>query len=186
MPFRDLCLLVWSNLKRSRGRVGMTALGVAIGDGLWPLVAIFGVSYLVALYADFMTILRLFGAAMFLFIGAMLILKPAKTLRADSRLTAPGLWAGFAAGVLVILGNPKAILFYLGVLPGFFDFSQVNRYDMVAICLASISVPLLGNIVFAFFVDKVRVLLTTPDAIRKMNIGAGMALIFVGVVIALA
>jgi putative ABC transport system permease protein len=31
MPFKDLCLLVWNNLKRTRGRVVMTALGVAIG-----------------------------------------------------------------------------------------------------------------------------------------------------------
>jgi putative ABC transport system permease protein len=31
MPFKELCLLVWNNLQRTRGRVAMTALGVAIG-----------------------------------------------------------------------------------------------------------------------------------------------------------
>jgi putative ABC transport system permease protein len=31
MPFNELCVLVWSNLRRNRGRVIMTALGVAIG-----------------------------------------------------------------------------------------------------------------------------------------------------------
>jgi threonine/homoserine/homoserine lactone efflux protein len=162
------------------------ALGVAVGDAMWPLVAIFGVSYLVALYADFLILLRYFGAAIFLFMGGMLIWKPVKTLRADSRLTAPGLWAGFLAGVMVIVGNPKAILFYLGVLPGFFDFGALNRFDVVAICITSLAVPMLGNIIFAFFVDKVRLLLTTPGAIRKMNTGAGVALILVGLVIALS
>jgi len=67
--------------------------------------------------------------------GAMLIWKPARTLRADSRLTAPGIWAGFLAGLMVIIGNPKAILFYLGILPGFFDFGGLNRFDVVAICV---------------------------------------------------
>ncbi len=162
------------------------ALGVAVGDAMWPLVAIFGVSYLVALYADFLIILRYFGALIFLFMGAMLIWKPVRTLRADSRLTAPGLWAGFLAGLMVIIGNPKAILFYLGVLPGFFDFGGLNRFDIVAICVTSLAVPLLGNVIFAFFVDKVRALLTTPGAIRKMNVGAGIALILVGLVIALS
>lgn len=161
------------------------ALGVAVGDAMWPLVAIFGVSYLVALYADFLTILRYFGALIFLFMGAMLIWKPVRTLRADSRLTAPGVWAGFLAGLMVIVGNPKAILFYLGVLPGFFDFGGLNRIDVIAICVTSLAVPLLGNVIFAFFVDKVRVLLTTPGAIRKMNVGAGVALILVGLVIGL-
>ena len=28
------------------------------------------------------------------------------------------MWAGFVAGLALILGNPKAILFYMGVLPG--------------------------------------------------------------------
>lgn len=162
------------------------ALGVAVGDAMWPLVAIFGVSYLVALYADFLIILRYFGALIFLFMGTMLIWKPVRTLRADSRLTAPGLWAGFLAGLMVIIGNPKAILFYLGVLPGFFDFGGLNRFDIVAICVTSLAVPLLGNVIFAFFVDKVRALLTTPGAIRKMNVGAGIALILVGLVIALS
>ena len=67
------------------------ALGVAVGDAIWPLVAIFGVSYLVALYAEFLILLRYFGAAIFLLMGVMLIRKPARTLRADSRLHAPGL-----------------------------------------------------------------------------------------------
>ena len=31
-----------------------------------------------------------------------------------------------AAGVAAVLGNPKAILFYMGVLPGFFDLSKVK------------------------------------------------------------
>lgn len=162
------------------------ALGVAVGDAMWPLVAIFGVSYLVALYADFLILLRYFGALIFLFMGVMLIRKPARTLRADSRLTAPGIWAGFLAGLMVIVGNPKAILFYLGILPGFFDFGGLNRCDVVAICVTSLAVPLLGNVIFAFFVDKVRALLTTPGAIRKMNFGAGVALILVGLVIGLS
>lgn len=162
------------------------ALGVAVGDAVWPLVAIFGVSYLVSLYADFLIVLRYLGAAIFLVMGTMLIRRPARTLRADSRLTAPGLWAGFLAGVMVIIGNPKAILFYLGVLPGFFDFGGLNRFDVVAICVTSLAVPMLGNILFALFVDRVRTLLTTPGAVRRMNLGAGVALLLVGLVIALA
>ena len=39
------------------------AMGVVVGDILWPLLAIFGVSLLVELYADFLTVLRYGGAA---------------------------------------------------------------------------------------------------------------------------
>ncbi|MCP5089227.1 MAG: LysE family translocator [Rhodobacteraceae bacterium] len=162
------------------------AMGVVIGDAIWPLVAIFGVSYLVSLYADFMIILRWIGAVMFLGMGAMLLWRPDKKLAHDSRLTAPGMWAGFVAGVLVILSNPKAILFYMGVLPGFFDFRTITAVDIVLICLISMAVPFLGNVILALMIDRVRVLLASGAAIRRMNISAGIALICVGVVIALS
>ncbi|MDG1803031.1 MAG: LysE family transporter, partial [Paracoccaceae bacterium] len=123
---------------------------------------------------------------MFVVMGVMLIRNADKQLGSDSRLTRPGMWAGFIAGLVVILGNPKAILFYMGVLPGFFDLTQVNRYDIAAICFLSFLVPLLGNLVLAVSVDRVRGILKSPQALRRMNITAGWMLIAVGGVIALS
>lgn len=163
------------------------ALGVIIGDVIWPLVAIFGVSYLVSVYADFMLVLKYFGAAMFLIMGIGLLRKPAKALEGgDRRLTRPGMWAGFLAGVLVILSNPKAILFYMGVLPGFFDFRTITAWDIVAICSISLIVPLLGNLALAAMVDRMRRFLASPEAIRRLNLGSGVALIGVGLLIAVS
>jgi threonine/homoserine/homoserine lactone efflux protein len=80
----------------------------------------------------------------------------------DSRLTRPGRWAGFAAGVAVILGNPKAILFYMGVLPGFFDISRITATDIAAILALSMAIPLAGNLAFALSIDRARRLLPRP------------------------
>ncbi|MCP5072529.1 MAG: LysE family translocator [Rhodobacteraceae bacterium] len=161
------------------------ALGVVIGDGIWPVLAIFGVSYLVTLYADFVIILRYFGAFMFLVMGILLLLFPDKSLSKNKSLTKPGMWAGFVAGLLVIMGNPKAILFYMGVLPGFFDFDRITTADIIVISLISMLVPFLGNVVLALMVDRVRLFLSSPLAIRRMNISAGVALVCVGLLIAL-
>ena len=160
------------------------ALGVVVGDVVWPLFAIFGVSFLVSVYADFLVLLKYFGAVMFLAMGAMLLWKPDQDLTEDSRLTKPGMWAGFVAGVLVILSNPKAVLFYMGVLPGFFDFASLTVADIVVICLASMIVPLVGNLFLALMVDQVRGVLRSESAVKRMNTGAGIALVFVGLVIA--
>lgn len=162
------------------------ALGVVVGDVIWPLVAIFGVSYLVSIYADFMTILRYIGAAMFLVMGVALIRNAGKKIAANRRLTSPGMIAGFSAGVLVILSNPKAVLFYMGVLPAFFDITRVTGWDIAVICMLSFTVPLLGNIALAAFIDRARRLLSSPEALRRLNIWSGIALILVGLVIALS
>lgn len=159
------------------------ALGVVIGDALWPLLAVLGVAWLVSVFSGFMLVLKWVAAAVFVVMGTLILKNANRTIASDSRLTRPGMWAGFVAGVAVILGNPKAILFYMGVLPGFFDLTQITTPDILAIMALSMLVPLLGNICFALFIDRARRLLTSPRALRRTNITAGCLLIAVGLVV---
>mgnify|MGYP001034946298 FL=1 len=159
------------------------ALGVVVGDVLWPLLAVLGVSWLVSTFEHFLIIMRYVACGMFLFMGYVLIRRADRTISKDSRLTRPGMWAGFAAGLAVIIGNPKAILFYMGILPGFFDFSRLTGVDIAVICAISAAVPLTGNLILAASVDRVRALMTSPRALKRMNLTAGGLLVAVGLVI---
>lgn len=159
------------------------AVGVALGDLAWPLAAIFGLSWILSVYGDFLSLLRWVAAAIFLFMGVTLLRRPASTVSADSRLTRPGAWAGFAVGVAAVIGNPKAILFYMGVLPGFFDLSRVTGPDIAAILAISALVPMLGNLGLALFLDRARQVLTSPERMHRLNIASGLMLIAVGLVI---
>ncbi|WP_108257996.1 LysE family translocator [Mangrovicoccus ximenensis] len=159
------------------------ALGVVVGDILWPLLAILGVSWIVSAYGDFMAVLRWIAAAIFWIMGVGLIRHAGRRIGQDSRLTRPGMWAGFAAGIAVILGNPKAILFYMGVLPGFFDLAAVTPWDIAAITALSAAVPLVGNLILAGFVHRMRAILASGAALARMNRIAGGLLILVGCVI---
>lgn len=162
------------------------ALGVAVGDVLWPLLAIFGVSTIVALYADFLILLRYGGAVMLAVIGLQVMRHASTDLTADRRLTRPGRKAGFLAGVMVIIGNPKAIFFYMGLLPGFFDMRTLTAGDIAVICALSFAIPLSGNLVLAAFVGRVRRFLASPAAVQRTNLIAGGLLIGVALLIALA
>ena len=162
------------------------ALGVVVGDVIWPLLAILGVTWILSVFADFMLVLRWVACAMFLGMGYLLIKNRAKSIASDSRLTKPGMWAGFLAGVAVIMSNPKAILFYIGVLPGFFDLTALTWADIAVICFLSLIVPLGGNLVLSLFIDRVRRLLSSPEALSRTNMWAGIALICVGLIIPFA
>lgn len=159
------------------------ALGVVIGDVLWPLLAILGVSWIVSEFSYFLTAMKWVAVAMFLIMGIMLIRHAGRPIDGNSKLTRPGKWAGFIAGLVVILGNPKAILFYMGLLPGFFDLCQLTRWDVVAICAISAVIPLAGNLILAVSVSKIRTVLSSPQALKRMNIAAGALLIAVAFVI---
>ncbi|MEL6641597.1 MAG: LysE family translocator [Pseudomonadota bacterium] len=162
------------------------ALGVVVGDVLWPFMAILGVSWIVSVYADFMAVLRWIACATFIAMGIAVIRHAGKAINTDSRLTRPGMWAGFLAGLAVILGNPKAILFYMGMLPGFFDLRALTWGDIAAICTLSFLVPLVGNLILALFIGKARALLNSPTALYRTNIISGCLLIAVGIIIPLS
>lgn len=159
------------------------ALGVVVGDVLWPFLAILGVSWVVQTYAGVMVLLKWVATALFLWMGYVVIRNADRKLASDSRLTRPGMWAGFLAGLAVILANPKAILFYMGVLPGFFDLTALTLPDMTAITLLSALVPFIGNLLLATMIDRAKRLLTSPSALKRLNIAAGVVLILVGLII---
>ncbi|MHA7887331.1 LysE family translocator [Roseicyclus sp.] len=159
------------------------AVGVALGDLIWPLCAILGLAWVLSLYGDALAVMRWIAAAVFIVMGLLLFRAPAKTPGTDSRMTRPGLWAGFSVGVAAVIGNPKAILFYMGFLPGFFDLTRITAPDIAAILAISAVVPLIGNLGLALFLDRARRLLQSPAAIRRLNIGSGVLLIGVGVAI---
>lgn len=161
------------------------ALGVVVGDVLWPFLAILGVTWIANVFAGFFVVLKWVACLTFLVMGLLILRNADKPLSSDSRLTRPGVWAGFAAGLAVIIGNPKAILFYMGVLPGFFDLTQLVWQDMVVIALISALVPFAGNLVLAASVGRIRALVHSPKGLRRLNVISGILLICVGVVIPL-
>jgi len=160
------------------------AFGVSVGDILWPLVAVFGVTAIIAVWADFLIVLRYVGALILILMGFALIRHADKDLAEASGLSKGGAWASFTAGLLAVTANPKASLFYMALLPTFFDFTQIKALDIVLICTASFVVPLVGNLILALFVGRIRTMLKSPKAIRRTNLGAGFGLIGVGGVIA--
>ena len=159
------------------------ALGVALGDILWPLVAVLGITWILSVFDTMMELLRWIASGVFILMGVALIRQAGDKISTDSRLTRPGMWSGFIAGIVAILGNPKAVLFYIGVLPGFFDLRSISAPDIAAILAVSVLIPLIGNLSIALLVGHVRGFLTAPRTLRRINLVSGVMLVFVGLVI---
>jgi threonine/homoserine/homoserine lactone efflux protein len=159
--------------------------GVALGDALWSITAALGLAWIVGTYDWIMDALRWVAVGVFALMGFLLIRHADRTISADSALIRPGLVAGFLAGLVAILANPKAILFYMGMLPGFFDLTAITAPDMAAIAAVSCLVPLVGNTGFAFLVDSARRRFSSPERLARINRIAGALLICVAVLIAL-
>ena len=161
------------------------ALGVSLGDMLWPFVVYFSLSLLISLYSDILLIFRYVASFVLILMGLQIIYLRNKTLSEDHRLTKSGFIAGFYAGFIAVTANPKASLFYMTLLPGFFNFELIGIVDVCLISLLSFSIPMIGNILMILFVAKVRSLLSSPYAVRMTNLISGILLIFVGISISI-
>ena len=156
------------------------ALAVAIGDICWPALALLSLGQIVSLHGDIIFWLRYVAVAVFVGMGIGLYLAPVHPLQAETKLTKEGVLAGFLAGLMVIIGNPKAMLFYIGILPGFFDVSRLQMADIMLIALISALVPFTGNLILGLAVGRARQLISSVSARRRLNQGSGIILIAVG------
>jgi threonine/homoserine/homoserine lactone efflux protein len=123
------------------------------------------------------------AAIILVIMGIQTILASRKGIKANDDLTKSGFFAGFTAGLIAVTANPKATLFYLTLLPSFFNFGEIGLTDLVIISGTSFAVPMLGNILMILFLVKAKTFLSSPSAVRMTNIVSGILLVLVGIVI---
>ena len=158
-------------------------LGVSLGDLLWPIMAYFGLGLLISLYSDILILVRYMAAIILVIMGIQTILASRKGIKANDDLTKSGFFAGFTAGLIAVTANPKATLFYLTLLPSFFNFGEIGLTDLIIISGTSFTVPMLGNILMILFLVKAKTFLSSPSAVQMTNIVSGILLVLVGIVI---
>ncbi len=159
--------------------------GVIVGDLFYPLLAIFGLAVIAEFWAEFLTALRYLGAGILIWMGWRLIVGRAEGVDPRGRkVRRRGVWQSFLAGLFVNLGNPKSVVFFMGLLPGFFDVARLTPLDVAVIVGMSGLVPFLGNLVWAGLAARAGRLLASEAAVRRVNLGAGGVLAGAGVAIA--
>jgi threonine/homoserine/homoserine lactone efflux protein len=162
------------------------AAGVAVGDVLWPLLAIFGLAALADVWGQLMQVLHYVGAGILIWMGWRLVARPREALaeRPDPALLRRDAGRAFLAGLLVNLGNPKSIFFFMGLLPAFFHIAALTAADIAIIVAMSAGGPFLGNLVWAAAAHGARRVLATPRMLRRVDRVSGSALIGAGAYIA--
>jgi len=104
-------VIVTSTAVASRRAGVVTGLGLAAASGSWALIAIAGLSLILAHVAWVDTVLRLAGAACLIWLGSKMILTAREPLRVPAQTVTSG-WAAAKKGYFVSMTNPKAVAFY--------------------------------------------------------------------------
>jgi len=158
-------------------------VGIVIGDIVYLLFAVFGLSLIARTMADLFTVIRLIGGGYLIYLGV----KIWRTAPEENMATERGALSSrrnFLSGLVITLSNPKVIIFYCGFLPTFVDLTSLNGPDLGLIVLLVSVVLGLVLCSYSFAAARSRLLLQSTRAIRNLNRGAGTVMAATGAVIA--
>ncbi|NQV83576.1 MAG: LysE family translocator [Rhodospirillales bacterium] len=150
--------------------------GIMTGDLLYLAFAFTGLAVIAHQFGEFFFIVRLIGGGYLIYLGIKLWRTTPGAL--DTRPIETGSRTKtFLSGLLLTAGNPKVILFYLGLLPTFVDLTQLSLNDMGL--LTAMFLGILGSTLtaYAFAASRARRLFSSKSAMRRLNRGTGVVLI---------
>lgn len=177
-----------------RSAVAMHA-GVVLGDVLFLLLAIYGLSAISVALGKFFYLVKLAGGAYLIWLGWRLwTAEPVSLDAASGSASVNGPPTGpsarrrygrdFSAGLLITLGNPKVILFYAGFLPAFMDLGSLGAADVGVVTAVVVLVLTVVNCSYAWWAARARALFRSRRAARNLNRGAGTVMAGAGVLVA--
>jgi len=114
------------------------ACGIVLGDLIFVALAILGMSVLAETMGSFFVILRYIGGGYLIWLGFNLIRSKKEINLIRQNESKWSLFASFTAGLLLTLGDIKAILFYASLFPAFVDMSSLDRSDIAGIIAVTI------------------------------------------------
>ena len=160
-----------------------TAMGVVVGDIVFILIAILGLAAIAESMEGMLLILKYSGGAYLIWLGIQLW-RSKPELQGVENGTAESIASSFMAGLLLTLGDQKAILFYLFFFPAFVDLSKISLLDatiIVIIATVSVGGAKLG---YAFVADKAS-LLPNLEVHQAMRVVAAFVMVSVGLLLIL-
>ena len=182
-PGPGIAALVARVLARGTGGIGAFIAGFVVGDLVWFGVAAAGMALLAQSLTVAFVALKYAGAV---YLAALAWkawtapLEPIETKRVD----ADGRIRLFFGSLVLTLGNPKVILFFLALLPGVVDLEHLTFLGFAGI--GATIVVVLGTVLAAYAAAAARArrVFTSVRARRAINRGAGTVMAGAAVAIA--
>jgi len=158
--------------------------GFVVGDLVWFSIAATGLAALARTAAAVFVVIKWAGVVYLLYLAWRLWTAPADRVAVRADDDRQHGWRAFVASLMLTLANPKAILFFLALLPTVIDLASLNALRFVEISAAIAIVLPAVLFTYVFLAARARELFTTPNAVRRLNRSSGVAMAGAAVVIA--
>jgi threonine/homoserine/homoserine lactone efflux protein len=121
-----------------------TALGILTGNAIYFIVSALGLATVLLASHDAFVVLKWCGAAYLAYLGVRSIAarEAADPLAGSAAFHAPPPSRGWATGTITQLANPKALVFFVAIVPQFIDPHAAFAAQVIILGIASLVIEL--------------------------------------------
>lgn len=180
-------LLTVTRATSSGAKAGIaTGAGIAVGDVIHTLLAVLGLSAIIATSAVLFNVIKYLGAAYLIYLGVKALLARSSNL-AGIKIPAVTPGTAFKQAVYAELLNPKTALFFLSFLPQFVQPENGMVFlQLIILGLIFVALGLISTVVFAVSAGALGdYLRKNPAVVKWQNKVVGLIFVSLGVRLAL-
>lgn len=159
------------------------ALGMALSDVIYLVLACYGLAALAEHYSVLFHAIRLLGAAYLIYLAYRMWNAPSETL-SEQPLNRSDQFKGLMQGFLISASNPKVILFYIAFLPTFMDVTALSLNDVVLATAITMVALMIGLMAVAGMASWARRYFQSAKAMKGLNRVSGGIMASAGIYIA--
>lgn len=149
-------------------------LGLALGDIVYLTGVILGLAFVAQTFTTTFMVIKVLGALYLMYIAYKLWTAGLLPQDIEAKKSA-SMGMSFLSGLLVTLGNPKTMLFYVALVPTLIDLHVIGIKEYVVLVCASFAVLMAVVIPYILLASRARLLLKKPRALMSLNrIAAGI------------
>ena len=180
VPSASVLLVVARSSTAGFKHGAVVTAGIVTGDLVFVFLAILGMTVLAEVAGSFFLLLRYLAAAYLIWFGVgILRAKRPSPIDISTRPSA-NVATSFFSGLILTLGDIKAIFFYASLFPAFIDLTTITTLDIAIIALLTIVAVGGVKLAYAYSASKVAFLSNGFKGQRAIKITAGSFMIGAG------
>jgi len=143
-------------------------LGLALGDIIYLTAVILGLAFVAQTFTAAFTVIKILGALYLVYIAYKLWTAGLLPQDIQAKKSA-SMGMSFLSGLLVTLGNPKTMLFYVALVPTLIDLHVIGLNEYAVLVGATFIVLMAVLIPYILLASRARLLLKQPRALKSLN-----------------
>jgi len=152
------------------------ALGLVVGDLAYLTAVVLGLAFVAQTFGTVFLVVKWLGVAYLAWLAVAFWRSGISPQKIEAGKARGGFVEGVLSGLVLTLGNPKTMIFYLALTPTIVDLHAITAADYGGLVAVTVAVLLVVLVPYLALAARARSLLAAPRALKALNRTAALFL----------